>query len=225
MVSAHQQASPTEQRRGRRAAPSDRGDAAATPARRRRTDHAAGHPSGDERFAIIDKALTRGRYAQDHLIEVLHVAQDVFGYLSPDVLHYLAHELRLPPSMVFGVATFYHLFSFDPPGAHACTVCTGTACFVKGADAIVGSLQQTYSVPAGSTTEDGAFTLSTARCLGSCGMAPVVVVDGVVRGHQSAESALEAVEAALAQGDGERTPSGGDVPSGRDDQRTQEAEA
>jgi len=218
MVSAHPQATPTEQRRGRPAAPTDRGDASATPGRRRRSDHAAGHPSGDERFAIIDKALTRGRYAQDHLIEVLHVAQDVFGYLSPDVLHYLAHELRLPPSMVFGVATFYHLFSFDPPGAHACTVCTGTACFVKGADAIVGSLQQTYGVPAGSTTEDGAFTLSTARCLGSCGMAPVVVIDGDVRGHQTADSALQAVDVAL-----HSEPAGGDGQGGDRRQRTQEA--
>jgi bidirectional [NiFe] hydrogenase diaphorase subunit len=215
MVSAHPQATPTEQRRGKPAAPTERGEAAAPT--RRRTDH-AGHPSGDERFAIIDKALTRGRYAQDHLIEVLHVAQDVFGYLSPDVLHYLAYELRLPPSMVFGVATFYHLFSFEPPGAHACTVCTGTACFVKGADAIVGSLQQTYGVPVGSTTKDGEFTLSTARCLGSCGMAPVVVIDGEVRGYQDAASALEAVQAALERSE----PVGGDVPGG-DRQRTQEA--
>lgn len=169
----------------------------AAPTRRPRA-HAAGHPSGDERFAIIDKSLTRGRYAQDHLIEVLHVAQDVFGYLSHDVLHYLARELRLPPSMVFGVATFYHLFSFDPPGAHTCTVCTGTACFVKGADGIVARLQETYAVAAGATTEDGDLTLFTARCLGSCGMAPVVVVDGEVRGHQTPDDASREVEAALA---------------------------
>lgn len=180
MVSAHAQATPT----GRRRSASG-------------SDQKEGHPSGDERFAIIDKALTRGRYAQDHLIEVLHVAQDVFGYLSPDVLHYLARELRLPPSMVFGVATFYHLFSFDPPGAHSCTVCTGTACFVKGANEIVGSLQETYGVAPGTTTADGNFTLSTARCLGSCGMAPVVVVDGEVRGHQTSGATLEAVGAAL----------------------------
>jgi bidirectional [NiFe] hydrogenase diaphorase subunit len=67
---------------------------------------------------MIDKALTCARYAQDQLIGVLHVSQDVFGYLSEDVLRYVSRELRLPPSTVFGVATFYHLFSFDPPGAH-----------------------------------------------------------------------------------------------------------
>jgi bidirectional [NiFe] hydrogenase diaphorase subunit len=159
----------------------------------------ASHPSGDERFAIIDKALTRARYAQDHLIEVLHVAQDVFGHLSPDVLHYLARELRLPPSTVFGVATFYHLFSFDPPGDHACTVCTGTACFVRGADEIIRQLQSAYGVAAGTTAGDRSFTLATARCLGSCGMAPVIVVDGDVRGHQDPATAVGAVAAAMDQ--------------------------
>jgi bidirectional [NiFe] hydrogenase diaphorase subunit len=127
-------------------------------------------PAIDARFGVLDKALTRARYAPDHLIELLHIAQDVFGYLSPEVLRYLARELRLPPSTVYGVATFYSLFSFDPPGDHVCTVCTGTACFV---------------------------TLSTARCLGSCGMAPVVVVDGGVTGHQTSESVLTAVSEAL----------------------------
>jgi bidirectional [NiFe] hydrogenase diaphorase subunit len=201
VVSARPQVTPTEHRGGAPAAPTEhRRDTSTAPTGRPRDDQTPGHPSGDERFAILDKALTRGRYAQDHLIEVLHVAQDVFGYLSHDVLHYIAHELRLPPSMVFGVATFYHLFSFDPPGAHACTVCTGTACFVKGSDQIVERLQTTYGVPAGATTDDGNFTLSTARCLGSCGMAPVVVVDGEVHGYQTAGSTLQAVGAALAEG-------------------------
>ena len=95
------------------------------------------HPSGDNRFELVDKQLKRGRYSQDQLIETLHVAQDVFGNLSEDILVYVARALRLPPSMVYGVATFYELFTFDPPGDHSCTVCTGTACFVKGADDIV----------------------------------------------------------------------------------------
>jgi bidirectional [NiFe] hydrogenase diaphorase subunit len=177
------------------------------------------HPSGDARFAMIDKALTKARYAQDHLIEVLHVAQDVFGYLSEDVLRYLSHELRLPPSTVFGVATFYHLFTFDPPGAHTCTVCTGTACFVKGADEIVRQLEAAHGVAPGVTTADGSFTLSTARCLGSCGMAPVVVVDGEVRGHQTAAGTLAAVAGALdADGDDREDQPG-------DDSRAPEAAA
>ena len=161
------------------------------------TSQQGDHPSGDNRFDLVDKHLKRARYAQDQLIETLHVAQDVFGYLSEDILIYVAKALRLPPSMVYGVATFYHLFTFDPPGDHSCTVCTGTACFVKGADAIVQGVSDAYSVPAGETAEDGSLTLKTARCLGSCGLAPVVVFDGNVLGHQNIESTLELVAAAV----------------------------
>jgi bidirectional [NiFe] hydrogenase diaphorase subunit len=159
-----------------------------------------GHPSGDDRFELVDKHMKRGRYAQDQLIETLHVAQDVFGHLSEDVLIYVAKALRLPPSMVYGVATFYELFTFDPPGDHSCTVCTGTACFVKGADAIVQGVSTKYEVAAGQTSEDRSLTLKTARCLGSCGLAPVVVFDGVVLSHQSVESALALVAGAVGGG-------------------------
>jgi bidirectional [NiFe] hydrogenase diaphorase subunit len=157
-----------------------------------------GHPSGDARFELLDKSLRRARGAQDQLIELLHIAQDIFGYLSEDVLLYLAHELKLPASRVYGVATFYHLFTFEAPGEHSATVCTGTACFVKGADDIVRALAAAHEVQAGTTTADGRLTLRTARCLGSCGLAPVMVLDGEVQGHQSAESATAAVAAVMA---------------------------
>jgi bidirectional [NiFe] hydrogenase diaphorase subunit len=151
------------------------------------------HPSGDDRFLVVDKHLKRVRYAQDQLIETLHVAQDVFGYLDEGILVYVARSLRLPPSMVYGVATFYQLFTFDPPGDHTCTVCTGTACFVKGADDIVAAVGDRYGVAAGDTTEDGRLTLKTARCLGSCGLAPVVLLDGAVHGREDAAAVLAAV--------------------------------
>lgn len=151
------------------------------------------HPSGDDRFAVIDKHLKRVRYAQDQLIETLHISQDVFGYLSDDVLMYLARAFRLPPSRVFGVATFYNLFVFDPPGDHGCTVCTGTACFVKGADAIVSAVSERFDVAVGETSNDGRLTLKTARCLGSCGLAPVVVLDGEVLGHLDVDASLARV--------------------------------
>jgi bidirectional [NiFe] hydrogenase diaphorase subunit len=162
------------------------------------TNTEAAQPAIDERVAMLDKSLRRARYAQDQLIELLHVAQDLYGHLSDDVLLHLARELQLPPSMVYGVATFYHLFVFDPPGDHGCSVCTGTACFVKGADDIVQALQAAYEVLPGQTTPDGRFTLTTARCLGSCGLAPVMVVDGGVLGHQSVDTALAAVAEAVA---------------------------
>ena len=158
------------------------------------------HPSGDDRFKLLDKQLKRVRYGQDQLIEILHLAQDVFGYLDDDILIYLARNLMLPPSMVYGVATFYQPFTFDPPGDHSCTICTGTACFVKGADDIVNSVSDEHSVEVGTTSEDGTLTLKTARCIGSCGLAPVLVVDGEVLAHQTPESALEVVGAALATG-------------------------
>lgn len=158
------------------------------------------HPSGDNRFELVDKHLKRARYAQDQLIETLHVAQDVFGFLSDDILIYVARALRLPQSMVYGVATFYELFTFDAPGDHSCTVCTGTACFVKGADDIVQGVSTTFGVPSGQTAEDGSLTLKTARCLGSCGLAPVVVFDGDVLSHQTPQSTLELVSAAVGGG-------------------------
>ena len=164
-------------------------------------DEATGelHPSGDDRFALVDKHLKRVRYEQDQLIETLHVAQDVFGFLSEDVLLYVARALMLPPSMVYGVATFYQLFTFDAPGDHACTVCTGTACYVKGADDIVRSVSEAHEVAAGATSEDGRLTLKTARCLGSCGLAPVVVLDGAVHGRLDAAEVLGMVQRALEQ--------------------------
>ena len=165
----------------------------------RSDDRDAGHPSGDERYALLDTAVRRARYAQNQLIELLHIAQEIFGHLDDDVLLYLASQLRLPPSRVYGVATFYHLFVFEPPGAHTCTVCTGTACFVKGGDASVHAVAQAYGVAPGGTSADDQLTLTTARCLGSCGLAPVVVVDGTVRSHQTVETSLEALRAVTAE--------------------------
>ena len=152
------------------------------------------HPSGDDRFAVIDKRMKRVRFEQDQLIEILHSAQDVFGYLSEDVLLYVARALRLPPSQVYGVATFYHLFELTSPGDHSCTVCTGTACFVKGADEIVRRVGQHYDVAAGGTSDDRRMTLRTARCLGSCGLAPVVVLDGEVLGKEQPDDMVDLVD-------------------------------
>src|SRR5580700_6429135 len=98
---------------------------------------AAGHPSGDKRFKLLDGTMKKLLYQQDALIEVLHAAQGLFGYLEDDVLLYVARALKLPPSRVYGVATFYHFFSLKPQGAHTCVVCLGTACYVKGANELL----------------------------------------------------------------------------------------
>jgi bidirectional [NiFe] hydrogenase diaphorase subunit len=156
------------------------------------------HPSGDNRFKIIDRTLKRFQYQQDALIEVLHTAQETFGFLSDDLLVYVARQLKLPLSWVYGVATFYHFFSLKPQGEHNCTVCLGTACYVKNAAELVATLRKAYGIEPGQMTPDRQFGLNSARCLGSCGLAPVVLLDGEVVGRAQPETLLAQVRAALA---------------------------
>jgi bidirectional [NiFe] hydrogenase diaphorase subunit len=146
------------------------------------------HPSGDERYKAIDLAMKRFKYERDALLEVLNSAQETMGYLSEDLLIYVSNQLRVPLSQVYGVATFYHMFTFEPLGEHNCIICTGTACHVKGSNRIVQALSEEFEIAAGKTTTDGLFSLTTARCLGSCGLAPVVVLDGQVRGKETPEA-------------------------------------
>lgn len=156
-----------------------------------------GHPSGDDRYTIVDRTLKRFRFEADALLEVLNTAQETFGFLSEDLLIYISNQLHVPLSRVYGVATFYHLFTFSPRGEHNCTVCTGTACHVKGSADIVASLAQAFSIRPGETTSDGRFSLVTARCLGCCGLAPVIVLDGEVHAKQTPEAAAERTRAIL----------------------------
>lgn len=155
---------------------------------------ASGHPSGDKRFKRLDITMKRNQYRGDALIEVLHVAQEAFGYLEEDVLTYIARGLKLPLSRVYGVATFYHLFSLKPGGAHSCVVCMGTACYVKGGGQVMEALQNKLGIEAGETTEDGQVSLMAARCLGACGIAPAVVFDGAVAGKLDPDTALTKIQ-------------------------------
>lgn len=148
----------------------------------------ADHKSGDKRFKILDVTMKRHQYQADALIEVLHKAQELFGFLDVGVLHYVARGLKLPPSRVYGVATFYHLFSLKPQGKHTCVVCMGTACFVKGADQLLRTVEQVAHVKAGETTADRKLSVLTARCIGACGIAPAVVFDGTTAGQQTQET-------------------------------------
>ena len=156
------------------------------------------HPSGDERYKLIDRTMKRFKYEKDALLEVLNSAQEAFGYLSEDLLIYVATHLNAPMSRVYGVATFYHMFTFDPLGEHNCIVCAGTACYVKGADEIEHALSEEFNISAGETTPDGLFSLTVARCLGSCGLAPVVVLDGEVRGKENSAAVTARVKELVA---------------------------
>jgi bidirectional [NiFe] hydrogenase diaphorase subunit len=166
-----------------------RGSARAPAARRAEKEH----PSGDSRFTLLDRAITRSQHRQDSLIEILHTAQELFGYLSDDVLIYIAQNLKLPASRVYGVATFYNFFSLEPKGKHTCTICLGTACYVKGAANILSALSKELGIEAGHSTPDRLVSLEGARCIGACGLAPAVVFDGEIAPQQTPEKAVERI--------------------------------
>lgn len=149
----------------------------------------------DKRLKALDIAMKRNHYRQDALIEILHKAQESFGYLEPEILEHIARQLKLPLSRVYGVATFYHLFSLKPSGVHSCVVCLGTACYVKGGGQIISALEGKLGIHAGETTLDNQVSLTTARCIGACGIAPAVVFDGTVTGKQDPEKVLEKIKA------------------------------
>jgi bidirectional [NiFe] hydrogenase diaphorase subunit len=149
--------------------------------------------ASDKRFKILEAHIKKFQYRHDSLIEMLHKAQELFGYLEDDVLRYVAWQLKLPESRVYGVATFYHFFTLKPQGAHTCVVCTGTACYVKGANKILAAVEEHAHVKAGGTTADNQLSLLTARCIGACGIAPAVVYDNTVTPRQTPESALEQI--------------------------------
>ena len=149
--------------------------------------------AGDKRFKILEVHIKKFQHRHDALIEVLHKAQELFGYLDDDVLRFVAGQLKLPRSRVYGVATFYHFFTLKPQGAHTCVVCLGTACYVKGANEVLAAVEAVAGIKAGETTADKQLSLLTARCIGACGIAPAVVYDGTVTPRQTPESALQQI--------------------------------
>lgn len=151
------------------------------------------HASGDKRFKILEVHMKKHQFRQDALIEVLHKAQELFGFLEDDLLLFISYKLKLPPSRVYGVATFYHFFTLKPQGEHTCVVCMGTACYVKGADKVIAAVQQRAKIKAGETTPDNKLSLLTARCIGACGIAPAVIYDGQVAPKQTSEAVLEKI--------------------------------
>ncbi|CRI65491.1 NAD-reducing hydrogenase subunit HoxE [Thiocapsa sp. KS1] len=151
-------------------------------------------PGDDKRWKLVNATMRRNGYAGHALIETLHSVQDAFGFLDEGSLRFVAASLDLPLSKVYGVATFYHLFTLKPKGRHACVVCTGTACYIKGAGALVERLQEHYDINPGETTEDDRLSLLTARCVGACGLAPAIVIDGDVLGKLDSESLISKLE-------------------------------
>lgn len=142
----------------------------------------AAAPAEDRRYRMIDATMRRNGHQPHALIEALHTVQETFGYIDERALVYAAAALKVPLSQAYGVATFYHFFNLKPPGEHTCTICTGTACYIKGVPGLLEAIDRIAHVKTGETTPDGKISVLAARCLGACGLAPVAVFDGEVVG-------------------------------------------
>ena len=117
------------------------------------------------------------------LINILHKAQDTFGYLPREVQEIIARQLGIPVSKVYGVVTFYSFFTMTPKGEHPISVCMGTACYVRGAEKVLDEFKRVLGINVGETTSDGKYSLSSLRCVGACGLAPVVLIGEKVYGR------------------------------------------
>jgi len=136
-----------------------------------------------EKFEELQLVIDELRNEPGALMPIMQRAQDIFGYLPEEVQNYIAKELDIPVSDIYGVATFYAQFNLEPKGKYIISVCMGTACYVKGSQQVLDKLEEVLEVPAGRTTKDGLFTLNATRCLGACGLAPVIMVNDDVYGR------------------------------------------
>ncbi len=151
----------------------------------------------DNRRMLLEKAMKEHDYQASALLEILHKAQGIYGYLDKDLLMDIAQSLTLPPSNVFGVATFYSFFNLEKPGEHIVTGCLGTACYVKGVEEILQAIEREFNVKRGSTTTDGKLSLFVTRCIGACAMSPAIIVDKEVIGKATKEVVIERIKQVL----------------------------
>jgi bidirectional [NiFe] hydrogenase diaphorase subunit len=152
-------------------------------------------PSDDKRWRIVETRMRRLGNRPDALIEALHSTQEAFGFIDDDALAYLSATLGVPPSAVYGTATFYSYFALKPKGEHTAVICTGTACYISGAGDVLRALQERLGIKPKQTTEDGKVSLLTARCLGACSLAPAAIIDGEVQGRVSPDEMADRLEA------------------------------
>ena len=145
-------------------------------------------------WSMIDEIIDDNKDIAGSIIGVLRECQDVVGWLPVELIDYISDGLNLSRSEVFGVASFYSLFSLTPKGRHLIKVCMGTACYVKGIKEVISRIDNQYQVKEGCTTEDRRFSLEAVRCLGACGLAPVVVVDEDTYGDVKADKVIETLD-------------------------------
>jgi len=147
-----------------------------------------------ETWREIDGIIAESRGKPGATIPVLRKCQNAVGYLPRPLIDYVAESMDLPRAEVYGVATFYALFTLQPKGRHCIRACEGTACYVRGIKEVIGRVRDTYQVGIGETTVDRRFSLESVRCLGACGLAPVVVVDQDTHGAMTPEKISRVLE-------------------------------
>ncbi len=136
-----------------------------------------------EQMSQLLKCIEGHRAEKGALMPVLHEAQDIYGYLPAEVQTVIAEQLNIPLAEVYGVATFYSQFSLNPKGKHKISICLGTACYVKGSDKILEEVEHELRISCGECTNDKKFSIDSCRCVGACGLAPVMIIDGEVYGR------------------------------------------
>ncbi|MDD2401705.1 MAG: NADH-quinone oxidoreductase subunit NuoE [Clostridia bacterium] len=148
----------------------------------------------ENKFNLIDHIIESYKDQKGSLIPILHQIQKLLGYLPEDVQAYVAKKLEIPLSEVYGVVTFYTLFTTQQKGKYNINICLGTACYVKGSGKILSEFEKQLKIKVGETTEDGMFTLDACRCLGACGLAPVLVVNDKVHGRLTVDNVASIIE-------------------------------
>ena len=144
-------------------------------------------PDEDKRWQRVDATMRRTGQNSHSLIETLHTVQEAFGYLNPGALRYVAMSLKVPLSRAYGVATFYHYFLLEPKAKHACTVCTGTSCHIRGSGKLFAAARDVLG-ESGNAKPNSHISLLSERCIGPCALGPVVVYDGQVSATENVET-------------------------------------
>ena len=141
----------------------------------------------DEKLVKLNQVIEKYEGKPGALIPVLHEAQQIYGYLPEEVQYHISQGLRVPLADVYGVVTFYALFTMTPRANHNLSVCTGTACYVKGAGELLAKIREDIGIKVGELTDDRKFGLEITRCIGACGMAPVMTINEEVHGRLNAD--------------------------------------
>lgn len=151
------------------------------------------HIPDNEQYRELKQFIDETKDEKGAILDVLYKAQELFGYIPYEVQYFISEEMKIPISQIYGVITFYHFFRTQPIGKYLINICLGTACYVKGSEDILKALSKELKINTGETTPDRLFTLTTARCFGACGLAPVMNIEKNIHGRLNAQKALNVI--------------------------------